>query len=151
MTIRSLSEQKRDELISAMSDNFDSQDDPKVGIFWYDPDTNKLFGVSKINADELIFNSNGLKTVKALHRSWWQKEKNKLRTTGESVGILAKDYTLVPRGRIFQREDGVFLLMCGSWINQQIVSMVKNEFDLNEQQVEVTMDSHWELGNGWSE
>jgi hypothetical protein len=110
-----------------------------------------LFGISKIEASELQFNYNGLKTIKTLHKSWWQKQKNKAITTGKDLGILIKDYTQIPRGRIFQRKDGVFQLMCGSWIDDHIIGLVKEEFDLKNIQFEITIDEHWEIGHGWSE
>ena len=66
-------------------------------------------------------------------------------------GIFKKDYTQVPWGRIFQRKDGVFQLMCGSWIDDHIVSLVKEEFDLKNVQFEILIDEHWEIGHGWFE
>ncbi len=146
-----MTELERQTVIQAMADNFDNQNDPKVGIFWYDKESDELFGVSKINANELQFNSNGLKTISTLHKSWWQSQKNKAISKGKALGIFKKDYTLIPRGRIFQRKDGVFQLMCGSWINDDIENLVKEEFDLQTVQFERIIDEHWEIGHGWSE
>ncbi|MFP3089526.1 hypothetical protein LQZ21_04275 [Treponema sp. TIM-1] len=146
-----MSKEERRDVMKAMSDNFDAQDEPKVGIFWYDKETDELFGVSKVNADDLQFNSNGIKTISALHQSWWQKQKNRAISKGKAPGIFAKDYTLIPRGRIFQQKDGSFQLMCGSWINESVIELVKDEFDLNNVEFEVKIDPHWEIGHGWSE
>ena len=148
--MREMSEEEHQNVMKSMSDNFDYQDEPKVGIFWYDEETNELFGVSKINAADLQFNSNGLKTISTLHKSWWQKQKNRAISKGNDPGIFQKDYTQIPRGRIFQRKDGVFQLMCGSWMNSQIEDLVKDEFDLNEVLYEKIIDEHWEIGHGWS-
>jgi hypothetical protein len=41
--------------------------------------------------------------------------------------------------------------MCGSWINEQIINMVKEEFDLQNVPFEVKIDEHWEIEHGWSE
>jgi len=146
-----MSEQERKAVMKTMTDNFDRQDEPKVGIFWYDENADDLFGVSKIEASELQFNVNGLKTIKTLHKAWWQKQKNKAISKGEDIGIFKNDYTQIPRGRIFQKKDGVFQLMCGSWINEHIVDMVKEEFDLQNAAFETKVDEHWEIGHGWSE
>ncbi|MDR2481579.1 MAG: hypothetical protein LBD07_04720 [Spirochaetaceae bacterium] len=149
--LREMSEEERQNVMKSMTDNFDAQDDPKVGIFWYDQNNDELFGVSKVNADDLQFNNNGLKTISALHKSWWQKQKNRAVSKGKDPGIFAKNYTEIPRGRIFQRKDGVFQLMCGSWMTDHIEELVKDEFDLKNSSVERTIDIHWEIGHGWSE
>ena len=147
-----MTDQERKNVISAMSDNFDKQDKPKVGIFWYNCENNELFGVSKINAEELMFNNNGLKTIGLLHKDWWKKERDKLFYRKKPLGIYGTDYTQIPRGRIFQREkDGVFQLMCGNWITDEIENLVKLEFDLNNVPFERVIDTHWDLGHGWSE
>ena len=145
-----MSPEERRQVIKAMSDNFDRQDAPKVGIFWYDAEHDELFGVNKITADELRFNENGFKTIGLLHKSWWQKEQKRALVKGKA-GIFAKDYTAIPRGRIFQRADGVFQLMCGTWITDHIEALVKEEFDLQHVPFERTIDIHWELGHGWSD
>ena len=146
-----MSEKEREAVMKTMSNNFSSQDEPKVGIFWYGKDIDELFGISKIEASEIQFNMNGLKTIKTLHKSWWQKQKNKAIATGKELGIFINDYTQIPRGRIFQRKDGVFQLMCGSWIDDHIVDLIKEEFDLKNIQLEIKIDEHWEIGHGWSE
>jgi hypothetical protein len=138
-------------VMETMANNFDNQDDPKVGIFWYDEENDELFGVSKINASELQFNSNGLKTISTLHKSWWKSQQQRAIKKGKVLGIFQNDYTMIPRGRIFQKKDGVFQLMCGSWITDNIENLVKEEFDLQTVQLERVIDIHWEIGHGWSE
>jgi len=148
---KEMSEQEKEVVMETMSENFDYQDEPKVGIFWYDEKTDSLFGVNKSFAGELQYNFNGLKTVRILHKQWWQKEKNKRLSKGEDIGIFSVDYTQIPRGRIFQYKNGTFQLMCGSWINEHIIDLVKEEFDLQNVPLEVKKDEHWEIGHGWSE
>ena len=41
--------------------------------------------------------------------------------------------------------------MCGSWINDRIVELVKDEFNLGDVPLEIKIDTHWEIGHGWSE
>ena len=149
--LREMPEEERRKVMQSMADNFETQDDPKVGIFWYDSNRDELFGVSKVNAGDLRFNTNGLKTISTLHKSWWQKQKNRAVSKNEDPGIFAKDYTQIPRGIIFQKKDGGFQLMCGSWMNDHIEDLVKDEFDLQNVPLERTIDIHWELGHGWSE
>jgi len=38
--------------------------------------------------------------------------------------------------------------MCGSWINEHIIDLVKEEFDLQNIPLEVKTDEHWEIGHG---
>ena len=146
-----MSDEERKRVMETMSDNFDFQDEPKVGIFWYDTESGSLFGVSKIEACDLAFNSNGFKTVRTLYKTWWMKQRMRARSKQDYHSIFEKDYIEIPRGRIFQREDGTFQLMCGSWITDHIVNMVKEEFDLDNVTFEYVIDTHWELGHGWSE
>lgn len=148
---KKMTEQEKKTVMKTMADNFDLQDEPKVGIFWYDDKTDSLFGVNKSFAEELQYNSNGLKTVRILHKQWWQREKNKRLSKGEDIGIFSVDYTQIPRGRIFQYKNGTFQLMCGSWINEHIIDLVKEEFDLQNIPLEIKIDEHWEIGHGWSE
>jgi hypothetical protein len=142
---------ERKTVIQCMADHFDNQNDPKVGIFWYDEKNDELFGVTKINADELQFNSKGLKTISTLHKSWWQSQQKRIIAKKKPLGMFQQDYTMIQRGRIFQRNDGIFQLMCGSWINDNIENLVKEEFDLQTVQLERIIDEHWEIGHGWSE
>ena len=148
---REMSKEERQFVMDSMSDNFDTQNEPHVGIFWYDTHTDELFGVNKEYASELQFNQNGLKTVKILHKTWWQKQKNKAISKGKDPGIFRNEYTIVPRGRIFQTKDGVFQLLCGKWVNDHIKNLVIDEFELRDVPFEVVIDTHWEIGHGWSE
>ena len=146
-----MSASERKEVMASMSDNFEIQENPKVGIFWYDETGDELFGVTASYADELSFNAHGNKTVGTLHKTWWKKQQERAKAKNELTGIFMKDYTQIPRGRVFQLENGIFELFCGSWINEHIISLVKDEFNLGEVQLEVKIDSHWEIGHGWSE
>jgi hypothetical protein len=138
-------------VMKSMSDNFDIQDEPKVGIFWYDAKNDDLFGITKIIASELQFNDNGLKTVGILHKTWWKKQQMRAKSKNQHDSVFMMDYKKVPRGRIFQKEDGSFSLMCGSWINDHIVELIKDEFDLQNALLNVAIDIHWEVGHGWNE
>jgi hypothetical protein len=68
---KEMSEQERKTVMKTMADNLEYQDEPKVGIFWYDEKTDSFFEVNKSFAEELQYNSNGIKTVRTLHKQWW--------------------------------------------------------------------------------
>jgi hypothetical protein len=146
-----MSAAERKEVMASMSDNFEIQDEPKVGIFWYDTEADELFGVTASFAGELPFNEHGKKTVGTLHKTWWKKQHERAKAKEQFASVFMKDYTKIPRGRIFQRKDGTFELMCGSWINEHIVELVKDEFNLQKVSLEVKIDIHWEIGHGWNE
>jgi len=150
-----MTDEARKEVIETMSDNFDTQDEPQVGIFWYDKDDDELLGVNKAYAGEIPFNQKGLKSIGLLHKTWWQKQRNKLLHKKRPVGIFGNDYTMIPRGRIFQREDGLFQMMCGSWIKDYeegyIEKLVREEFNLQDVPFETVIDTHWDIGHGWSQ
>ncbi|MDR0389298.1 MAG: hypothetical protein LBH73_04455 [Spirochaetaceae bacterium] len=151
LSLKAMSTTEREDVIKTMSDNFDAQEDPRVGIFWYDPEDDELFGVTSSAASELSFNDRGRKTVKLLHKTWWKKQQERAKARGQLTSKFMKDYTQTPRGRIFQTEGGLFEVMCGSWINERIIELVKDEFNLHGVQLEVKVDEHWEIGHGWSD
>ena len=53
------------------------------------------------------------------------------------------DYTQVPRGRVFQFEDGTFVVFTGDWINNypDVKSLILEEFDLPEDATTFKQDS----------
>lgn len=134
-----------------MADNREYQDDPYVGIFWYDTNRQELFGIKSALAEDLPFKYCSLfphkaKTCTPLHEKVWQKEfyrKKDPRFSG--------DYTKVPRGRIFEVEDQGFVVCVGQWIKDhpEAKEEILYEFNLPED-TEFKIDEHWDLGHGWS-
>lgn len=141
------------DLITTMQDNLDKQHEPKVGIFWYNPETNKLFDISKINAGDILFNSKGRKTISTLHRTVWKENEEKSIENGEMDSIYFRDYTQMPRGRVFQYENGRFEIVVGSWIDKypNLHKTILKEFDLTHDITDIVIGEHWEIGRGWSE
>ena len=144
------------DVMETMREGFDSQDEPGVGIFWYNTEEKELFGVNKAFVDELIFTGNGYKTIRTLHRSFWKKEHHKAKAKGQDNSVyLRPDYTQIPRGRIFQREiDNAFEIRAGKWIEEDkeaIKKLIIEEFSLENENVEIIYDNHWDIGHGWSE
>lgn len=135
-----------------MLENMNHQADSEVGIFWYDPKRQELFGVKSASVDDVawyhssLFNKD-VKTCKPLHYKVWEKEHYR----GKDVRFNG-DYTLVPRGRIFYIKDEGFVVVVGEWINNypEAKDEILYEFNLPDD-TEFRIDSHWNLGHGWSD
>lgn len=136
-----------------MANNNQFVDDPCVGIFWYDPEEDDLFGVYSVLAEDTNYYGSTMfggmaRTCRPLHYSVWQKECNR----GRDKRFQTMDYTKYPRGRVFEIKDKGFVVCVGSWIKQypSIKDLVLTEFQLPED-TEFLIDTHWELGHGWSD
>jgi len=100
-------------LMDTMRDNFGKHDEPRLGFFWYDVEGDELFGVNSTLASLVPYNQNGRRTEPLLHKTFWQKEFHKAKSKGKTTRFSG-DYTVIPRGRIFQyEEDGHFEIMVG--------------------------------------
>ncbi len=100
-----------------MAANIEKQNDSEVGIFWYDSESQELFGVRSADVNDVPFYYSNLfgskvKTCRPLHYKVWQKEH--FRGKDERFN---GDYTRVPRGRVFYVEDKGFIVIVGSWID----------------------------------
>ena len=148
-------------LVDSMSPFLDNGK-PKLGIFWYDPANRSLFGVEKVDAEQMLF-VNGRATISKLHKTYWQKQHHRAQAKGDSSSIFFQEhnYTLIPRGRIFLDETtGSFYVCVGSWLHegvaghkvdvQQLHELIEDEFTLPAD-FEFVIDYHWDLGHGWSE
>ena len=135
-----------------MADNNQYTDDPYVGLFWYDIQNNELFGVYSVLAKDAnyfqsdIFNGYA-RTCRPLHYALWQKGVNKNRDKR-----YQQNYTEVPRGRVFEVKDRGFVVCVGKWINDypEAKNEILEEFQLPDD-TEFIIDSHWDLGHGWSD
>lgn len=135
-----------------MKENMNHQDDAEVGIFWYDPEADDLFGVKSASVDDVPYYRSTLfgtevKTCKPLHYKVWEREYFR----GKDKRFQG-DYTRVPRGRIFYVKDRGFVVITGSWIDDypEAKEIIRYEFKLPED-TEFQIDSHWDIGHGWSD
>lgn len=136
-----------------MANNIDKQDDPQVGIFWYDPQNEELFGIKSVPVNDISFYKSSLfddaevKTCTPLHYKVWDKEYHR----GKDKRFKG-DYTLVPRGRVFYVKDEGFIVVVGDWIDvyPEAKQEILYEFDLPED-TEFRKDVHWNIGHGWSD
>jgi len=146
--------QERKEVIETMMPGFEAETAPKVGFFWYDADRQFLIGVMKIPAFSLQFNGNGKKTIPILHKDQWIQERKRARQFGEAAtAFFNRDYTEVPRGRVFEYKNSGFKILTGSWINEhpEARQMIVSEFTLESAPVEFIQDEHRDIGRGWSD
>lgn len=137
--------------METMAQNLETQNNPKVGIFWYSPVNKSLFGVIAIDKDSYSKPNagGGLITCKELHEDVWKREfKNEINEAGYYKG----DYRQTPRGSVFYSPDeDKFYIMVGSWINEnpEAIDLIIDRYDLNNCNVEVKISIHWEIGMGW--
>lgn len=154
------SSQEHSNVINLMK-GFMNNENPKVGIFWYNYADNTLFGVEK--GDVELYNDQGnIITYPKLHKTYWQKQHHRAVAKNDINSIFYKEhnYTLIPRGRIFL-EDGIFYVNVGSWINGEVNGqncidkdklrdLIVDEFNLPNDFI-FRVDHHWDIGHGWSE
>ena len=147
-----LSDKLHDEQMAAMR-AFDEQM-PCVGIFWFDPDDNTLFGVRKKEITPKIVEEaaeKGLPFINYphLHRQVWAKEFFKAQASHAETKFKGA-YTQIPRGRVTWTIDK-FIVLVGHWaepILDKLTTLVEEEFSLPY--FEFVYDEHWDLGHGWS-
>ena len=125
--IRKSTEDEHYEMISQMAENLHNKN-PQVGIFWYNPSRNELFGVVKY--DPL--------------------DKEKKDNTFPYIGA----YENKPRGRVFwDDENNIYKIVVGNWINEnenyKAIDLIAEEYDFDKEDFEVIIDEHWDIGNGW--
>lgn len=152
--VQEATEEEARKTMEAMAANLENQDAPKVGIFWYQEQGERLFGVVAVNKDSFA-NPNaggGLITCTELHKDVWKKRFHEQKYKLGGVGPFTGDYKDHCRGRIFYNpETDVYQIMVGSWIknNPQAIPMIVEEFNLQSVRYEVKTSYHWDLGNGW--
>ena len=138
----------REEIIAEMAQYFDKK--AEVGIFWYHPTEEELFEVHSMPATSLRKDEI---TYPKLHKTIWtalhHKAKNKKKNGLYYDPIYLNDYTQVPRGRIFFKEN-VFYVFVGNWITTEIKKKIVKQFNLQKCEVIFKIDTHWDLGHGWS-
>lgn len=140
--------------METMSQNLDTQNNPKVGIFWYSPVNKSLYGVVAIDKDSYSKPNagGGLITCKELHEDVWKREYRNQKYKLNGVGPYIGDYKNKPRGRVFYSpEKDTYYIMVGSWINDnpEAVDIIVDRYDLKDCKVEVKISVHWEIGMGW--
>lgn len=151
-----VSDDKYKEMLDAMSANLDGQDNPKVGIFWYSPMINDVFGVVAVDAaKQALVDKGNMVSCTELHKYVWSKQYNYYKYHGGSK-LFVGDYKYTPRGRIFwERSTNNFYIMVGSWFDDypEALGKIKQAFDLDNEELNVIVKKgiHWEIGMGYGD
>jgi len=140
---------EREIALAQMEAYGENADEPKVGIFWYDDKKHELFDVRNIPAEDSQTNKKiGAygNTISILHRDVWKKNKHRDLAKNVKSKYTKFKFTDIARGRVFEK-NGIFIIAAGSYMNESIKQLVIEEFDLQNQQIELLIDEHWEIGN----
>ena len=139
--------------IEVMIDSFNEQDEPYLGPFWYDPKKKEVYGQVVSLAKDLQFYSSQIwkkeiKTSSVIQKTIWEKEYFRHKDKR-----FSGDYTLRPRGRVFEFKDEGFKVMVGSWIKDypEAKEEILYVFQLPKDNTEFVIDEHWDIGHGWSQ
>jgi hypothetical protein len=154
----SIGAMENETLMQTMRATVHAQHDPKVGMFWYNPARDVLVGVHSVFAAELPFNARGRKTMQVLHHTAWPGVCKAAKAIGSSDAIWdEEDYTLVPRGRVFEiavsGDAPYFEVLVGSWAEDypHVLAMIAEEFNLLNTKHDFIHSRHWDIGRGTSE
>ena len=142
--------------MDVMSQTLATQENPKVGIFWYDSRTKSLFGVVAVDKDSFSKPNvgGGLITCRELHKYVWAKGFNKQKYKLDGKGPFVGDYKDTPRGRVFYNpSNDQYIINIGSWINKhtECIEEILDEFELRNQNYRIEIAPHWEIGCGWGD
>lgn len=138
-----------------------------VGIFWYNFLDEELLYPEGKPANEIGWPK--FTTYSRLHQDIWKKLHFKAiaKKDVNCVAYKEKNYTKIPRGRIFidDLENNKFSVKVGNWINDGITTKEDIHYDIDKdvlraliiaefnlpEDFEFTIDSHWDIGKGWFE
>lgn len=155
--VKPFTDEELDEAMKLMASNRGKDDEPKVGIFWFDPRANDLFGVRSHRVTDYVKPNSrsefGSVSCSEMHEDVWKKEFHRQKYKNGGVGPYVGAYEMMPRGRIFYNpETDVFTIAVGSWINQypQAVSLIEEEFNLKNTHHVVKTAHHWDIGQRWN-
>ena len=152
-----LSGKELDEAMRLMESNRGKDMEPMVGIFWYSPQMDDLFGVRSHRVSDYVKPNARSEFVTVscseMHEDVWKKEYHRQKYKNGGIGPYNGAYEMVPRGRIFYNPDTeVFTIAVGSWIERypQAVPLIVEEFNLGGTTYEVKTAHHWDIGQKWN-
>lgn len=155
--VKQFSDDELDKAMRLMEANRGKDGEPKVGIFWFDPRHNDLFGVrSHRVSDYLKPNARseyGSVSCSEMHEDVWKKEYHRQKYKNNGLGPYVGAYEMTPRGRIFYNpETEEFTIAVGSWIEQypHAVALIEEEFNLKDTKHSVKTAHHWDIGQRWN-
>ena len=151
-----MSDQELDDAMRLMASNRGKGHEPMVGIFWYSPQHNDLFGVRSHRASDYVKPNARSEfcsvTCSEMHEDVWKKEFHRQKYKNNGIDPFVGAYEMTPRGRIFYNPQAdVFTIAVGSWIEQypQAIPLIEEEFNLKGTLHEVKTAHHWDIGQRW--
>lgn len=155
--VKSFSEEELTDAMNLMASNRGKGDEPMVGIFWYSPQQNELFGVRSHRISDYTKSNSRSEfesiSCSEMHEDVWKKEYHRQKYKNGGIGPYKGAYEMVPRGRIFYNPDTEeFTIAVGSWIAQypQAVDLILDEFNLRGTVYAVKTAHHWDIGQKWN-
>jgi len=153
MKVTEFSQEQYAEALDTMAANRGQDEQPKVGIFWYNRANQELFGVvSRKTSDFTKTNARGgLVTCTEMHEDIWKREFRKQKYHG-GVGPYIGAYEDKPRGRIFYSpEANEYIIAVGQWIKDspEAVTLIMEEFNLPKDITTIQIAEHWDIGQKW--
>lgn len=128
------------DMMDAMNDYLDKQEDPKIGIFWYSPKILDVFGVVAVDAyQQAEIQKGNIVICKERHKYEWEKQENFFKKLGGS-DLFVGDYKYTPRGSIiYFPQLNEYHILVGSWIKEHpgAIERIKDAFDLNDEKLNV--------------
>ena len=160
----------RDEMMNFMEQQLHKMN-AEVGTFFYDITNEKLFLTDSILAKEahnvgiVNISDKQVALINLKDKDYFKThfnidiknvEKTTLKTHLQiwNENEMSGNYTQCPRGRVFFNEnEKVFDVMVGKWAEKypQLLEQVKKRFHLENENVQLCYDSHWDIGNGFHE
>jgi len=116
--VKPFTDEELDEAMKLMASNRGKDDEPKVGIFWFDPRANDLFGVRSHRVTDYVKPNSrsefGSVSCSEMHEDVWKKGFHRQKYKNGGVGPYVGAYEMMPRGRIFYNpETDVFTIAVG--------------------------------------
>lgn len=152
--VTEFSKEQYAEAMATMAANRGQDEQPKVGLFWYNRAKKELFGVvARKTSDFTKANARGgLVTCTEMHEDIWKKGFRKQKYQGDGTGPYIGAYENKPRGRIFYSPAAdEYIIAVGRWINEnpEAVSLIMEEFNLPSDKTVVQIADHWDIGQKW--
>ena len=152
--VQDFSADQYQEAMQTMAANRGKDDEPKVGIFWYNRAKKELFGVVTRKVSDFTTTNarGGLITCTEMHEDVWKKGFRKQRYHGDGTGPYVGAYEDKPRGRIFYSpSEDQYIIAVGQWVheNPEVVDLIVEEFNLPMEKTLVQCAEHWDIGQKW--
>jgi Txe/YoeB family toxin of Txe-Axe toxin-antitoxin module len=149
LNLQSFSEDEYASVMALMSANRGKDNEPKVGIFWYNRAKNELFGVvsHKVSDYSRANASDGRITCSEMHEDIWKQKYH-----GNGEGPFVGAYQDKPRGRVFYNMDtDTYEVAVGKWLEDypQAYDLILEEFNLPKEKTAPKYAIHWDIGMSW--